>query len=366
MMQSFAWIFSIYTGLKMAWDRQRWQFIWRLCLLPGLLVLFCLPLQANGESEEELEDGLYARINTNRGIIQVSLDYENTELAVANFVGLAEGQIPNSFRPTGVGYFDGLEFYNVARRYAVFSGDPDGNGQGGPGYTLPRSGSKKDMEAGALLMAGLPSESSGSRFFITLQPDSFLSGKFMHFGQVVSGMKVLGKIDRGDRIKSVSILRLGADAERFIVTAEYFQALYEQERIKEVESFRKVDQNLYELILGLGDKRQKTLSGIYYLIEREGKGAQPVMGSRVSLSYTGTLVDGTVFDSSVKRGEIFEFVFGEHAIIPGWTEMVGDMRVGEKRRAIIPPAMAYGEREFGPVQSNSWLVFDIEFLDMGE
>ena len=160
----------------MARDRQRWQFIRQLCLLPGLLILFCLPLQANGESEEELEDGLYARINTSKGIIQVRLDYENMELAVANFVGLAEGQIPNNFRPPGFGYFDGLEFYNVARQHAIFSGDPDGNGRGGPGYTLPRSGNRKDMEAGALLMAGLPSESSGSRFFITLQPDSFSFG----------------------------------------------------------------------------------------------------------------------------------------------------------------------------------------------
>ena len=91
-------------------------------------------------------------------------------------------------------------------------------------------------------------------------------------------MKVPGKIQRGDRIKSVSILRLGADAEGFIVTAESFQALYEQERIKEVEGFREVDQNLYELILGMGDKRQKTLSGIYYLIEREGKGGKACNG----------------------------------------------------------------------------------------
>ena len=65
-------------------------------------------------------------------------------------------------------------------------------------------------------------------------------------------------------------------------------------------------------------------------------------------------------------GRALNSFFGEYAIIPGWTEMVGDMRVGEKRRAIIPPAMAYGKREFGPIQSNSWLVFDIEFLDMGE
>lgn len=109
-----------------------------------------------------------------------------------------------------------------------------------------------------------------------------------------------------------------------------------------------------------------TESGLQYEVLTEGDegGKQPAADDIVEVHYEGTLVDGTVFDSSVERGE--PAVFPLNRVIPGWTEGVQLMSVGDKYRFVIPPELAYGDREVGggTIPPKSTLIFEVELLDV--
>ncbi len=105
-----------------------------------------------------------------------------------------------------------------------------------------------------------------------------------------------------------------------------------------------------------------TESGLHYVDEVEGTGESPKKGQTVTVHYTGTLTDGTKFDSSRDRGQPFEFKIGVGQVIKGWDEGVGTMKVGGRRQLTIPPALGYGARGIGPIPPNSTLLFDVELL----
>ncbi len=98
-----------------------------------------------------------------------------------------------------------------------------------------------------------------------------------------------------------------------------------------------------------------------------GTGAEAKAGDHIVVNYTGMLTNGTVFDSSIPRGQPFEFVLGAHQVIQGWELGFSGMKVGGKRRLIIPPQLAYGDRGVPPViPPNATLVFDVELLNVGK
>ena len=106
-----------------------------------------------------------------------------------------------------------------------------------------------------------------------------------------------------------------------------------------------------------------TATGLRYIVEKEGTGISPVATNTVTVHYTGTLLNGKKFDSSVDRGQPATFPLNQ--VIPGWTEGLQLMKIGGKTKFIIPPALGYGANGAGGViPPNAWLIFDVELLEV--
>lgn len=165
------------------------------------------------------EDGLYARITTNKGDITLSLEFEKTPLTVANFVGLSEGKIKNKAKKLGEPYYDGIIFHRVIKNFMIQGGDPTGTGRGGPGYKFKDefNANLKHDKAGTLSMANAGPNTNGSQFFITHKDTPWLNNKHAVFGHVIDeeSMKVVNSIVQGDTIIHVKILKVGKKARKF-------------------------------------------------------------------------------------------------------------------------------------------------------
>lgn len=142
----------------------------------------------------------------------------------------------------------------------------------------------------------------------------------------------------------------------------YFTALEEKQRAAAAE-MGKVNEDAGRKFLDENGKRvevRTTASGLQYEVLKEGTGLQPTAADQVTVHYTGKLIDGTVFDSSVERGE--PATFGVTQVIPGWVEALQLMKEGAKYRLFIPSQLAYGPNGAGPIAPNSTLIFDVELI----
>lgn len=174
--------------------------------------------------EPTLQDGIYAKFTTNRGEILIRLHHEKVPLTVANFVALAEGDMPNNARAAGTPYYDGLKFHRVisinngdGQDFMIQGGDPQGTGMGGPGYQF-----RDEFDAslihdgpGVLSMANAGPGTNGSQFFITLVATPWLNGRHSVFGKVIEGQGVVSATLQGDEMKRVEIIRVGEEANAF-------------------------------------------------------------------------------------------------------------------------------------------------------
>ena len=114
-----------------------------------------------------------------------------------------------------------------------------------------------------------------------------------------------------------------------------------------------------------GEKSIETSSGLQYLDLVKGLGREAHVGETASVHYTGWLKDGTKFDSSLDRGQPFQFRLGAGRVIKGWDEGVVGMNIGSKRKLIIPPHLGYGTRGAGRlIPPNATLIFEVELLDL--
>jgi len=310
----------------------------------------------NGNNPLGLPDGLYAHIETNRGVIVVRLEYEKTPMTVMNFIGLAEGTL--SFKGRDTKYFyDGLTFHRVIKNFMIQGGDPLGNGRGDPGYRFPDEFdySLKHDRPGILSMANSGPNTNGSQFFITHVATPWLNGRHTVFGHVVKGQDVVNAIEQGDVIKHIAVLRIGAKAARFVASDAAFKRLIASAPARAAAAVKAEIERQWP---GL----EKARSGLFYKVLKKGSGtATPRAGTVVTVHYKGQLLYGNVFDSSYDRKEPARFTIG--SLIPGMNEALLSMKKGEKKLVVIPPELGYGERGAANViPPNAWLVFEIELL----
>jgi cyclophilin family peptidyl-prolyl cis-trans isomerase/HEAT repeat protein len=186
--------------------RQRWLALPELAeeaaQLAGVLRLE-LPTAAHADrripSLAEVRRIRGARVYTSRGELRLTLLPEEAPLTVWNFATLAES-----------GYFDGLVFHRVVPDFVIQTGDPRGDGWGGPGWEIPDELGPEHYDAGTVGMALSGPDTGGSQWFITLSPQPHLDGTYPIFARLVQGMYVAQAIEVGDRIERVEVERIGA------------------------------------------------------------------------------------------------------------------------------------------------------------
>ena len=316
---------------------------------------------------DTLPEGMYAKMSTNKGDIILKLHYDKTPLTVCNFVGLADGKIQNKAKADGVPYYDGLKFHRVISNFMIQGGDPDGNGSGGPGYNFEDEidASLKHTGPGILSMANAGPGTNGSQFFITHVATPWLDGLHTVFGAVISGQDVVNAIQQGDSIETLTIIRKGADAEKFEANAAAMDTYRGQMKEKAAKAAAEAAKEFDNWVMKTYPNAQKTASGLYYAVIQEGTGEQAVKGKTVAVHYSGKLTNGNEFDNSYRRGEPIEFKLGVGQVIPGWDEGIGLMKVGAKYTLIIPSELGYGKRGAGGViPPNATLVFETELVSV--
>ena len=309
-----------------------------------------------------MQDGIYAKITTEKGEILIKLTYEKTPGTVGNFVALAEGNLENKAKPQGTRYYDGLKFHRVIPNFMVQGGDPKGTGSGGPGYDFEDEfhPDLRHDTPGVLSMANSGPASNGSQFFITHVATPWLDDKHTVFGNVVEGQDVVDAIAQGDTMQKVEILRVGEEAKNWNAVEAFRRFTGEREQHLANKNKQAEDE-----IRKISEGFERTDSGLLYKMIVKGNGKKAEKGKTVSVHYKGSLTDGTEFDSSYKRKDPIEFPLGRGQVIEGWDEGIALLQVGDKARFVIPSHLAYGERGAGGViPPNATLIFDVELMDV--
>jgi peptidylprolyl isomerase len=350
------------------------------------------------EENNNLPDGLYAKIETNKGEIIVQLEYEKAPITVANFVTLAEGN--NEFvtneniknRP----FYDGLKFHRVIENFMIQGGDPLGTGSGDAGYKFKDEITDARFDkAGVLAMANNGPATNSSQFFITHLETPWLDGKHTIFGHVVgNGMEAVNKILQDDYMSKITIIRNGDAAKKFDakkIFHNYFIA--EAEKLKKQaaidaekqrifnEKYKTVIDAKVKLFASLKAKATTTKTGLQFVITKKSGGAKPKSGTGIFIDYTGFLEDGTLFDSSIesvcksfgtfdpnraaqKGYQPIPFQAGrKDGMIPGFIEGIEQLSFGDKAVLFIPSKLGYGAAGAGGViPPNANLIFEIELM----
>jgi len=306
-----------------------------------------------------LDDGIYAHIQTNKGEITVELAYKKAPLTVTNFIALAEGTKQNN-KGLGTPYYDGLSFHRVIDQFMIQGGDPNGDGTGGPGYMFADEFS--DLihdEPGVLSMANSGPNTNGSQFFITHVPTPWLDGKHSVFGSVVKGMDVVNAIVQGDTIETVKIERIGDEAKEFIANEDSFNALVlkANEAIIAQQEIRL--QNFESYVVSNFPGAIQDELGYFTTITKKGNGSFASMGQIVTVDIALSANTGEVMRPP---GSPIPFPLGTGEIISIIETNVQKMTIGEERTAIATYESVFGNAPSGNIPQDAFLIFDLVLI----
>jgi FKBP-type peptidyl-prolyl cis-trans isomerase len=176
-----------------------------------------------------------------------------------------------------------------------------------------------------------------------------------------------GEMGRGSMIPPYSTLVYETEVVKVMTQMEYDKELNEKKKQEDAKKASAKGNEGAMLQKYLKEKNitvKPTATGIYFVEKVKGTGAHAAAGKTVKVHYTGTLLDGTKFDSSRDRNEPFEFTLGKGQVIKGWDEGIAMMSVGGKAILVIPSSMAYGDRDMGSIPPFSTLVFDVELISV--
>ena len=350
--------------------------------------------QNPSESKPASAAGVHPRVKmeTSLGDIVLELDGEKAPVSTLNFIRYAEDK-----------FYDGTIFHRVMKSFMIqgggYSQEVDEKLEGlRPGIKNEwKNGLKNNRGTISMARKGGQPDSASAQFFINVVDNARLDqaqgdgAAYAVFGKVIEGMETVDKIKDtavkanpkypgGDVvpvetvvIKSVKVMgefdRAKVEAN---VAASESAAKEAEAKAKEAEAKAKAEREgkLVDVIKKAEDESKskitKTDSGLMYVDLKVGEGETPKTTNITEVHYTGWLVDGTKFDSSVDKGTPLPVNMGEAAgglrVIKGWTEGLATMKVGGKRRLIIPPDLAYGKAGRPKIPPDSTLVFDIELL----
>jgi peptidylprolyl isomerase len=370
----------------------------------GLLAIIALVLIASSCEDKypDVEDGIYAEIQTNKGVMFAQLYYEEAPVSSANFIALAEGKHPlvnDSLK--GKPFYDGLIFHRVMKDFMIQGGDINGTGSSDIGYKFDQevTDSLKHDSKGILSMANAGPNTNGSQFFIMHKENPSLDMRYNVFGKVVKGIEVVDSIAMtpvdGQRpidsmvMQKISIIRKGKEAKKWDAVKTFEDAISAAEAKKEeaakLAAVRKAaapaarTAKSEELNTLKAKATKLPNSNVMVYIKTVGTGSKPAEGVSVMMDYSGFFMDGTLFDSSILEiAQQFDNInarkeqMGAYAPMPvqysssvgmvqGFKDAMLSMNYGDEIVAFIPSDLAYGERGAGGViPPNTDLVFEMK------
>lgn len=325
------------------------------------LMVFALSIFAAEDPKWRETDGLYAAIFTSKGLMVSRLEYKKVPYTVGNFVALTEGKMPNSGRPTGQPFYDGLTFHRCIPNFMIQGGDGAQSKFFNPAYTFEDEFNPELTHdgPGVMSMANAGPNTNNTQFFITHVGTPWLNNKHSIFGKLVEGQNVVISMANGDRIDSIRIIRIGEDAKKFDGMKAF------NSRVKKQNGIDDAWTKAFEDKVRLKSKKfTSTETGLCYAITKQGTGAKAANGKKVVLHYTAKLFDGTKFDASYDRNTPYEFTLGAGQVMRGWDEGIANLNVGTKAIIYIPWYLGYGNNAAGPIPAKTDLIYEVEILEV--